>query len=284
MIARTHAGAAAHGDEAAVTVTNAAFAWDPLRKPLLAALNFTLPAGSCAVVIGEVGCGKSSLLAALLGEMPRVRGTATLRGAVAYTAQDPWIQNATVEANILMGTPMDEERYAAVLHACALQADLTSLPAGDQTEIGEKGVNLSGASRVHSHSTDHVRSWPRCWSLVRVPYSRTLLLSCVSGDCLTGGCVSYDRGVGAAPFVSGQHSELGVSVSEGARFVGNELQSIGLYSCSAVSALLLLPESRRFCGYSIALCTPGCAPHGKVGGCTLAHVFVAHPPPPCRER
>lgn len=140
-----HAGAPATGDAAAVTVTNGAYAWDPLRKPLLSSLNFTVRAGSCVVIIGEVGCGKSSLLAALLGEMPRVRGTAALRGSVAYTAQDPWIQNATVEANILMGTAMDTERYARVLHACALQADLASLPAGDQTEIGEKGVNLSGA-------------------------------------------------------------------------------------------------------------------------------------------
>lgn len=163
MTAPAHAGAAARGGEAAVTVTNAAFGWDPLRKPLLAALNFTLPAGSCAVIIGEVGCGKSSLLAALLGEMPRVRGTTALRGSVAYTAQDPWIQNATVEANILMGTLMDVERYAAVLHACALQADLASLPAGDQTEIGEKGVNLSGATLLRWYPIvyAHGRSWRR---------------------------------------------------------------------------------------------------------------------------
>ncbi len=64
-----------------------------------------------------------------------------------YTAQDPWIQNATLRDNILMGRPLDEERYAAVLDAVALTPDLALLPAGDMSEIGEKGINLSGGQR-----------------------------------------------------------------------------------------------------------------------------------------
>lgn len=60
---------------------------------------------------------------------------------------DSWIQNATLLDNILMGNPFDEEKYARVLEACALRADLDLLPAGDQSEIGEKGINLSGGQR-----------------------------------------------------------------------------------------------------------------------------------------
>ena len=64
--------------------------------------------------------------------------------------QDPWIQNATVRDNILMGAAADEERYSAVVAACALEQDLATLPKGDATEIGEKGVTLSGARAAPS--------------------------------------------------------------------------------------------------------------------------------------
>ena len=70
-----------------------------------------------------------------------------LVGTLAYTAQDPWIQNATLRDNILMGNPYVEEKYRAVIMACALEADLALLPAGDASEIGEKGINLSGGQR-----------------------------------------------------------------------------------------------------------------------------------------
>ena len=84
---------------------------------------------------------------------PLSRGSCTVfpglkcTGTVAYTAQEPWIQNATLRDNILMGNEYDEERYASVLDACALQTDLELLPAGDMSEIGEKGINLSGGQR-----------------------------------------------------------------------------------------------------------------------------------------
>lgn len=70
-----------------------------------------------------------------------------IAGTVAYTAQDPWIQNATLKDNILMGREYDEERYNRVLESCALSQDLELLPAGDLSEIGEKGINLSGGQR-----------------------------------------------------------------------------------------------------------------------------------------
>ena len=100
------------------------------------------------MVVGKVGCGKSSLLAAVLGEMKKEAGVVCLAGSVAYAAQQPWIVNATVKENILFGRELDVERYEQVLHVCALTQDLDVLPAGDETEIGEKGINLSGGQKA----------------------------------------------------------------------------------------------------------------------------------------
>lgn len=138
-------GAAEEGNTEAVAMVQGTYAWEPVHEPNLIDVSFSLPKGALCMVVGAVGSGKSSLLAALLGEMPCVRGTAVLRGSVALSTQDAWIQNASVRNNVLMGAALDKARYDAVLHACALEADLLALPAGDATEIGEKGVTLSGA-------------------------------------------------------------------------------------------------------------------------------------------
>eukprot|EP00887_Chlorella_sp_A99_P003460 scaffold7.g3460.t1 len=130
----------------AVGLRRASFAWGEGPAPLSGA-DLEVPAGWLVIVVGAVGAGKSSLLAALLGEMRRVEGAAVVRGRAAYTQQDPWIQNATLRDNVLMGLPLRQERYEAALSACALGPDLEQLPAGDETEIGEKGVNLSGGQR-----------------------------------------------------------------------------------------------------------------------------------------
>ncbi|EKX39426.1 hypothetical protein GUITHDRAFT_160006 [Guillardia theta CCMP2712] len=95
--------------------------------------------GELCMVAGKVGCGKTSLLCAILGEMRRSRG------ACLYL---PWIKNATVRDNILFGSEYDEEKYGAVIEVCALLQDFEVLPAGDQTEIGEKGINLSGGQKA----------------------------------------------------------------------------------------------------------------------------------------
>ncbi|VDN33674.1 unnamed protein product [Gongylonema pulchrum] len=79
--------------------------------------------------------------------MDKESGTMHIGGSVAYVPQQPWIQNLSLMDNILFGAPLDSERYAAVLEACALVPDLATLPAGDQTEIGEKGINLSGGQK-----------------------------------------------------------------------------------------------------------------------------------------
>ena len=123
------------------------FGWGG-EEPIVS-LDARVGVGQLVMVVGEVGSGKSSLLQAILGEM-RSKGdpaVVVVDGSVAYTQQDPWIQNMSVRDNILLGREYDADRYQRVIRACALQPDLRMLPAGDLTEIGEKGVNLSGGQR-----------------------------------------------------------------------------------------------------------------------------------------
>jgi ABC-type transport system involved in cytochrome bd biosynthesis fused ATPase/permease subunit len=131
----------------------------PVNSFTLVVDDVTLAKGSLTVVAGKVGSGKSSFLSAMLGEMSLVdeqvgtgetadtRGV-TVRGTVAYCAQEPWIQNATLRDNILFGAVFDQPKYDAVLAACALAADIAALPGGDHTEIGERGINLSGGQKA----------------------------------------------------------------------------------------------------------------------------------------
>ncbi|CAI7863261.1 unnamed protein product [Closterium sp. NIES-53] len=95
------------------------------------------------------GQGKSSLVSALLGEMPMVSGDSPpiIRGRVAYVSQVSWIFNATVRDNILFGLPYDKQRYERAVQVSALERDMELLPGGDLTEIGERGVNVSGGQK-----------------------------------------------------------------------------------------------------------------------------------------
>ncbi|KFR15692.1 Canalicular multispecific organic anion transporter 2, partial [Opisthocomus hoazin] len=131
----------------AISVTNATFSWGKELKPSLKDINLLVPSGALVAVVGHVGCGKSSLVSALLGEMEKLEGEVAVKGSVAYVPQQAWIQNATLKDNILFGQPPNEQKYQNVLEACALKTDLEVLPGGDQTEIGEKGINLSGGQR-----------------------------------------------------------------------------------------------------------------------------------------
>uniref|UniRef100_A0A8C5II32 Canalicular multispecific organic anion transporter 2 n=1 Tax=Junco hyemalis TaxID=40217 RepID=A0A8C5II32_JUNHY len=131
----------------AISVRNATFSWGKELKPTLKDINMLIPSGSLVAIVGHVGCGKSSLVSALLGEMEKLEGEVAVKGSVAYVPQQAWIQNATLKDNILFGQAPNEEKYQDALEACALKTDLEVLPGGDQTEIGEKGINLSGGQR-----------------------------------------------------------------------------------------------------------------------------------------
>lgn len=140
-----HTGAV--GSPHSIIITEGVLSWSRNEVPTLKNLNVHIPEGSLVAVVGLVGSGKSSLLSALLGEMDKIEGTITVKGSVAYVPQQAWIQNSTLKENIVFGHELMEAWYQQVLEACALRPDLEMLPAGDSTEIGEKGVNLSGGQK-----------------------------------------------------------------------------------------------------------------------------------------
>jgi len=114
-------------------------------------VNFECNEGEFVAVVGGVGSGKSTLLKALLGEVQKVSGEARVRGEIAYFDQNPFIMNDTLRGNILFGKSeekVDEDLYRLAVKAACLEHDFQLFPAGDQTEIGEKGTNLSGGQKA----------------------------------------------------------------------------------------------------------------------------------------
>lgn len=132
--------------EYALSITDGTFTWGG-ESTTLKNINLKVKKGNLTAVVGSVGCGKTSLISVLLGEMEKINGKVNVDGRVAYVPQQAWIQNATLKDNILFGTPYEEQRYNKVIEACALNQDLAMLPGGDLTEIGEKGINLSGGQK-----------------------------------------------------------------------------------------------------------------------------------------
>uniref|UniRef100_A0A4W3JBM4 ATP-binding cassette, sub-family C (CFTR/MRP), member 3 n=1 Tax=Callorhinchus milii TaxID=7868 RepID=A0A4W3JBM4_CALMI len=130
-----------------ISVLGGSFCWTRGDPAVLHNIDLVAPEGALVAVVGHVGCGKSSLVSALLGEMERLEGSVSVQGSVAYVPQQAWVQNATLRENIVFGQPHIEHKYQLTLQACALLPDLTVLPGGDNTEIGEKGINLSGGQK-----------------------------------------------------------------------------------------------------------------------------------------
>ncbi|KAJ8982895.1 hypothetical protein NQ317_004325 [Molorchus minor] len=124
---------------------NGTFSWG--EEPTLHDINIRVKKRSLTAIVGSVGSGKSSLLSAFLGEMDKISGRVNTVGSIAYVSQQAWIQNATLKDNILFGKKFDKLLYEKVIEACALKPDFDMLPGGDETEIGEKGINLSGGQK-----------------------------------------------------------------------------------------------------------------------------------------
>ncbi|XP_064442021.1 ATP-binding cassette sub-family C member 4 isoform X3 [Mirounga angustirostris] len=123
--------------------------WDKASEtPTLQGLSFTVRPGELLAVIGPVGAGKSSLLSAVLGELPRSQGLVSVHGRIAYVSQQPWVFSGTVRSNILFGKKYEKERYEKVIKACALKKDLQLLEDGDLTVIGDRGATLSGGQKA----------------------------------------------------------------------------------------------------------------------------------------
>ncbi|KAE9032227.1 Multidrug resistance-associated protein 1 [Phytophthora rubi] len=134
-------------EDVALAIADGSFGWTK-ETALLNEVNLTVKRGDLVIVHGSVGSGKSSLCSAILGEMDKLAGDVFVRGRVAYYSQDTWIQNMTIRENILFGLPYNKEKYSRVIAACGLLPDLKQFPGGDETEIGQKGVNLSGGQKA----------------------------------------------------------------------------------------------------------------------------------------
>ncbi|CAN0020479.1 unnamed protein product, partial [Phaeothamnion confervicola] len=134
-------------DESAAAAAIAGAKGAAAEKKALHVDELSVEPGELLAVVGAVGSGKSSLVSSILGDMTRIAGSVRVDGSIAYVAQTAWIVNATLRENILMGRRFDAARYKKVVRACELKADLEILPAGDSTEIGEKGINLSGGQK-----------------------------------------------------------------------------------------------------------------------------------------
>jgi ABC-type transport system involved in cytochrome bd biosynthesis fused ATPase/permease subunit len=122
---------------------------DKKEKPpfQISDINLSIGRNELIAVIGSVGSGKSSLLCALAGDMRKTSGSITFGSSRAFCPQYGWIQNTTVKQNVVFGRDFDERWYDAVIDACALRPDLEMLPSGDMTEIGERGITVSGGQK-----------------------------------------------------------------------------------------------------------------------------------------
>jgi ABC-type multidrug transport system fused ATPase/permease subunit len=116
-------------------------------KAIISNVSMNIVPGELCAIVGRVGCGKSTLVSAILNETVIGSGHIGINGSIAYAAQSPWILNATLRDNITFGKPFNQERYDEIITACQLNHDLALLDHGDMTEIGENGINLSGGQR-----------------------------------------------------------------------------------------------------------------------------------------
>ncbi|KAJ7576855.1 multidrug resistance-associated ABC transporter [Mycena floridula] len=177
---------------------NAIFTWaadQSARQFILRIDDLIFRPGVINIITGPTGSGKTSILFALLGELHFVptdsdswfnlpRGD----GNVAYVDQTPWVLNDTIRENILFGLPMHEERYKKVLYQCALEPDIALFEAGDNCEVGERGLTLSGGQRarvslaraIYSDAT--ILLLDDVMAALDVHTSLWIIRKCLSGD------------------------------------------------------------------------------------------------------
>ncbi|KAL2524409.1 ABC transporter C family member 2 [Abeliophyllum distichum] len=173
-----------------ISIKNGYFSWESkAEKPALSNINLDIPIGSLVAIVGRTGEGKTSLISAMLGELPPVAdATVVVRGKVAYVPQISWIFNATVRDNILFGSPFEPAKYEKAIDVTSLQHDLELLPGGDLTEIGERGVNISGGQKqrvsmaraVYSDSDVYVFDDPL--SALDAHVGRQVFEKCIRGE------------------------------------------------------------------------------------------------------
>uniref|UniRef100_A0A5K3F1U0 ABC-type xenobiotic transporter n=1 Tax=Mesocestoides corti TaxID=53468 RepID=A0A5K3F1U0_MESCO len=136
-------------DDLEVNLTASSFYWTSMTTPTLTDITLTVPKGQLVGIVGPVACGKSSLLLALMGELQTVNFQDSSTGArFAYVGLKPWLQQGTILSNILFGKSLEPDWLSAVVDACGLTEDLSEMPAGLDTEVGEAGSCLSGGQKA----------------------------------------------------------------------------------------------------------------------------------------
>nr|CAD7447895.1 unnamed protein product [Timema bartmani] len=111
-------------------------------------INIQVGHGKLIAIIGQVGTGKTSLLQAILGELPKASGSCVVNGKISYACQEPWVFGSTIRQNIVFGSTFNKTRYEEVLRVCALLPDLEQFPQRDLTLVGERGSSLSGGQKA----------------------------------------------------------------------------------------------------------------------------------------
>jgi ABC-type multidrug transport system fused ATPase/permease subunit len=206
-------------DSDEVSFDNASIAWpsdediDEEERFVLRNISVTFPKGELSVISGKTGTGKSLMLAAILGEVDVLGGTLyvprapplserhddkankdnwIIPEAIAYVAQIPWIENASIKDNILFGLPYDEERYNKTVEVCALKKDLEMLNDGENTEIGANGINLSGGQKWRVtlaravYSRAGILVLDDIFSAVDAHVGRHIFEKCLNGELAVG--------------------------------------------------------------------------------------------------
>ncbi|VDC03809.1 unnamed protein product [Peniophora sp. CBMAI 1063] len=196
--------------DAPISIRDASFTWsaasDGTDDEAASGRAFTLRVpgelafrqGKVNLIVGPTGSGKTSLLMALLGEMhcvplgPGAWVSLPRAGGVAYAAQESWVQNETIRDNILFGAPYDEVRYKKVIHQCALKRDLSLFDSGDKTEVGEKGLTLSGGQKARVtlaraiYSSAEIVLLDDILAALDVHTARWIVDKCLMGDLVRG--------------------------------------------------------------------------------------------------
>ncbi|KAK3746327.1 hypothetical protein QZH41_008505, partial [Actinostola sp. cb2023] len=131
-----------------VSLENVTCYWNGESSPCIRNVSLDLKENDLVLITGPVGCGKTSLLSTILGELPVKEGTMSITGRTVYVPQQPWVFSGTVKENIIFGQKYKHAKYLSVIKACDLERDIASFPNSDLTLIGEKVCLLSGGQRA----------------------------------------------------------------------------------------------------------------------------------------
>ncbi|KAF5375060.1 hypothetical protein D9758_000106 [Tetrapyrgos nigripes] len=226
-----------HAPQDVIGIKQATFSWS--TRPASVQNDFSLTVndelvfhqGGINLIIGPTGSGKTSLLMALLGEMNFIPSSSQSwfslprTGGVAYAAQESWIQNDTIKNNILFGSPDDVSRYRKVIYQCGLEHDLNLFEAGDSTEVGPKGVTLSGGQKARITLARAVYSSAEILLLddqlasLDVHTAKWIVDKCLRGDLIRGRTVLL---VTHNVALAGPIADFVVSVGSDGRVVGRK--------------------------------------------------------------